>query len=167
VTAAIFGLLGVIVGGVLSGLVTWRIERFRERQQARAAARLAHVEIGNARSGFDAYAFRPGPDTMAQLVSLLADDVWREQAGVLARVLDPPECLAVSAAYQQIKFFRSPGGDSEKKSLLGSASGDTSELAMGAMTYRNNMDAAMTALAQYSGDRERRGLIPRQLARFR
>ena len=116
-TAAIFGLLGVIVGGVLNGVVTWRIERFRKRQEARAAARLANVELGDARSGFDAYAFRPGPETMVRLVSLLADDAWRDHRGVLARVLDPPEWLAVSAAYQQIKFFRSPGDDFEKEAF--------------------------------------------------
>jgi hypothetical protein len=165
VTAAIFGLLGVIVGGVLSGLVTWRIERLRERQEARAAARLAHVELGDARSGFDAYAFRPGPDTMVQLVSLLVDNVWHEQRGVLARVLDPAEWLAVSAAYAQIRWFGSPGDEAEKTELLDGP--EEGPLAMGAMAYRDNMDAAMTVLAQYSGDREREGRMARLRARFR
>jgi hypothetical protein len=167
-TAAIFGLLGVIVGGVLNGVVTWRIERFRERQDAKAAARLAHVELGNARSGFDAYAFRPGPDTMAQLQEFLTDDVWREHRPLLARVLDPPEWLAVSAAYQQVAFFRLPATRdlSEIKSLLDGPEGG--RLAMGAMGYRDNMNAAMSVLAEYSGDRRRRrSLIPRQLAQFR
>ena len=39
-TAAVFGLLGVIVGGFLNGFVTYRLEVRKERAAARAAARL-------------------------------------------------------------------------------------------------------------------------------
>jgi hypothetical protein len=40
VTAAIFGLVGVVVGGVLSGVVNWLLERKRVTSAARAIARL-------------------------------------------------------------------------------------------------------------------------------
>jgi hypothetical protein len=40
VTAAVFGLIGVIVGGVLNGLVSYTLERRNERRAARTAARL-------------------------------------------------------------------------------------------------------------------------------
>jgi hypothetical protein len=40
VSAAVFGLIGVIVGGVLNGFVSYVLERRNERRAARTAARL-------------------------------------------------------------------------------------------------------------------------------
>jgi len=44
-TAAIFGLLGVLVGGILSGFVSWRLERAREAAAARGVKRLLSNEL--------------------------------------------------------------------------------------------------------------------------
>jgi hypothetical protein len=45
VTAAIFGLLGVVVGGVLSGLITWLLQRGQTRSSARTIARLVYDDF--------------------------------------------------------------------------------------------------------------------------
>lgn len=39
-TDAVFGLVGVMLGGVLTGTVTYLLERQRERKRVRAASRL-------------------------------------------------------------------------------------------------------------------------------
>lgn len=44
-TEAIFGLVGVVVGGVLNGGITWLVERRNQRDQVRVAARLVDGEI--------------------------------------------------------------------------------------------------------------------------
>jgi hypothetical protein len=45
---AIFGLLGVVVGGFLTGFVNYLLESRREKQEARVARRLARSELGEA-----------------------------------------------------------------------------------------------------------------------
>lgn len=44
-TAAIFGLLGVIVGGILNGVVSWQVQRVQTRSSARAIARLVYDDF--------------------------------------------------------------------------------------------------------------------------
>lgn len=44
-TAAIFGLLGVVAGAVLSGLIQWRMERAKAAIQSRAAFRLLAADF--------------------------------------------------------------------------------------------------------------------------
>jgi hypothetical protein len=143
-TAAIFGLLGVIVGGVLNGVVTWRIERARERGDARAAARLVIEELGVARGGFIVYAFRRGrelefeqPHSRAfdELVSQLHDDAWREHRAILARALDAPGWFAVSTAYHEIAWMRGPGDNDAKRISLSTPA----EPLRGAATLRDKM----------------------------
>lgn len=151
-TAAIFGLLGVIVGGVLSGLISWRIERSRERREARAAARLVGVELGRARGGFVSYAILRGAKVpyeraFPQLVSVLGDDAWRQHSGVLARTLDPPAWRTVANAFGHITFLLSPGPVDFKKTRLHSIAPRG-----GARGLRDQMDSAIVALATFSGD---------------
>src|SRR6266540_237945 len=49
-TAAIFALLGVVVGGVLNGAVSYTLEARREGKAVRAAARLLHADLSAART---------------------------------------------------------------------------------------------------------------------
>ncbi|MEV0084765.1 hypothetical protein [Saccharopolyspora sp. NPDC050642] len=49
-TAAIFGLVGVIIGGLLTGLVDFMLERRRERNDARAASKLLRSQLNDART---------------------------------------------------------------------------------------------------------------------
>jgi hypothetical protein len=53
VTEAVFGLLGVVVGGVLTGGVNLWLERRREAAEARAARRLLRAEVSDALAGVE------------------------------------------------------------------------------------------------------------------
>ena len=44
-TDAVFGLLGVLVGGAITGWTTYALERRRERAAARVAARLVREDL--------------------------------------------------------------------------------------------------------------------------
>jgi hypothetical protein len=44
-TAAIFGLIGVVVGALVTGIVQWRLERRRETTNRRAAMRLLAADF--------------------------------------------------------------------------------------------------------------------------
>jgi hypothetical protein len=50
VTAAIFGLLGVIVGGVLNGVVNWWLQRSQTKSSARAIAGVVYDEFRHLQS---------------------------------------------------------------------------------------------------------------------
>lgn len=60
-TAAIFGLLGVIVGGVLNGVVNWWLQRTQTKSSARAIAGVVYDEFRHLQS---------------TLVRSLAADAW-------------------------------------------------------------------------------------------
>jgi len=98
VTVAIFGLLGVLVGALVTGLVNWLLERSRQKGDAHAAARLLKTEVAAARK-------------QAELV--LADDggkwpiayrpTWRQSWGTyrrpLAALMPRDDFDRVAAAY--------------------------------------------------------------------
>jgi|SRR5919108_146914 hypothetical protein len=45
---AVFGLIGVVIGGFLTGLVSYLLEARREKKEARVARRLARSDLGEA-----------------------------------------------------------------------------------------------------------------------
>ena len=152
-SAAIFGIIGVIVGGVLNGVITSRIERSRVRRGARAAARLVYLELGECREGFVTYAIRcdagaPHDRAMSELVSQLRDDVWRDRRGDLAIALDSRAWEAVTEAYYEIAFFLRPGQDDAKQMLLRTPG----RPCKGASDFRDKMAKGMVALRCYSRD---------------
>ena len=53
VTAAIFGLLGVVVGGLVTGGVDFMLEQRRERAEQKQAQRLVGDEIESIVAGLD------------------------------------------------------------------------------------------------------------------
>jgi hypothetical protein len=53
VAAAWFGLIGVVVGGVLTGLITFVLDRARERREARRARVIARSENAEATDAVD------------------------------------------------------------------------------------------------------------------
>ena len=99
-TAAIFGLLGVIVGAVVNGAVSYVLGRQRERAEGRAAARLVGFELRDHastlravldRRSWEALGPRP-PDTSE----------WDAHRAVLARVFDDDEWSTIAQAYSSI-----------------------------------------------------------------
>jgi hypothetical protein len=53
VTEALFGLIGVVVGGVLTGAVAYVLERRRETREARIARRVMRAQFGQALKAVD------------------------------------------------------------------------------------------------------------------
>jgi hypothetical protein len=97
VTAALFGLVGVIVGGVLNGGVAYVLERRQERANGIVAARLVSHELGMLSGHFEhlhklnlAAGLLPVPVTTRE---------WEVHRTVLARVLSPADWEIVHAGY--------------------------------------------------------------------
>jgi hypothetical protein len=98
--AAIFGLLGVIVGGLINGVVSWLAQRRKDEATALSAKRLVANELGtwfvlareaNARS----------PEQLPQLRKA-APTTWQSNRSVLARSLSDADWDVVAIAYAHI-----------------------------------------------------------------
>ena len=96
-TAAIFGLLGVIVGALTTGYVQYRLQRRAEARAARTASRLMRVETSEL-LGFvirslseERWAGNPSEE--------LATHAWKEHRDVFAAAADRHRWDAVSLAF--------------------------------------------------------------------
>jgi hypothetical protein len=76
VTAAIFGLLGVIVGGVLNGVVNWWLQRGQASSSARAIARIVYDDFLHMQS---------------TLVRALASEHWWDNFHLLKEQVRPDD----------------------------------------------------------------------------
>lgn len=100
VTAAIFGLLGVIVGGVLNGLVSAWLAARALRSDRQVSIRLVQSEL----------AFFLGAATRAASVPLedlptlhrATTELWQNNRSVLAKSLDDTQWVLVARAYAYI-----------------------------------------------------------------
>src|SRR5690348_16378355 len=82
-TAAIFGLLGVVVGGVLNSVLTYWLELARGNKQVRMAARVAGSEMARESMRIDrAYGTREWSSLAERPLSL--GDEWPALRSVLA-----------------------------------------------------------------------------------
>lgn len=108
-TAAIFGLLGVIVGGVLTGIVEWVLRARDERGQMKAAARLLRSELFDAQGVFELIA-EYGQGERAESDAgepghnqhdgpRVSREQWLEHQGLMARMLDEHEWAILEEAY--------------------------------------------------------------------
>jgi hypothetical protein len=96
-TAAIFGLLGVIVGGVLNALMAAWLEARRARAEVRSACRLLHTEFLRAKvvlSDLSTGAVRDEELRPADWGHKPAD--WGQFRGILATTLRPDEWSPVA-----------------------------------------------------------------------
>jgi len=167
-TAAIFGLLGVIVGGVLNGLVSWRIERSRALREARAVARLTYVELGDARAGLNSYVanVRHGmtlAKAEAELTDTLRDDAWNEHGRILALVLEPSAWEPLVHAYNTITGLKRRGEHRREPVLLARTQAESVSFAA---FFRVGIVQAMIELARYTGDAVPEWLIRETDERF-
>jgi hypothetical protein len=99
-TAAIFGLLGVIVGAVINGVVTAALQRRTDRADQRSAARLVRSELVGYRSLALEAAQRP-PDHLPQLQNA-TPVLWQSNRTVLARALSDQHWALVARAYAHV-----------------------------------------------------------------
>ncbi|MDQ6804764.1 MAG: hypothetical protein M3065_07305 [Actinomycetota bacterium] len=98
-TAAVFGLLGVIVGGVLNGLIQAALARRRDHADGVVAARLVLHELELLRGDFELWLQgdrAPRVPTPSR--------AWQAHRAALARVLAEPEWDMVSAAYTWVEL---------------------------------------------------------------
>src|ERR1017187_1506016 len=99
-TAAIFGLVGVIVGGVINGAVTAVLQRRTEGSDRRSAARLVRSELVRFRS-LALVAARHSPEHLPQLHQT-TPVIWESYRAVLARVLTDEDWVLVARAYAHV-----------------------------------------------------------------
>lgn len=118
-TAAIFGLFGVIVGGVLNTAAGLWQERRRERREARPTARLVMTELSEIQAVLTADARRHPEYRMG---SMPPPTAWPDGRATLAAVLDGETWTAVSGAYMMAEYiFEREEGALPTRALYGRA----------------------------------------------
>ena len=101
-TAAIFGLLGVIVGGVLNaGAALWQ-ERRRERREARPTARLVMTELTEIQAVLIADVHREPEYRMGRV---RPPTEWPRGRERLASVVDGETWTALNSAYMMAEYI--------------------------------------------------------------
>ena len=97
----VFGLAGVIVGGVLNGVVAAGVERVRDARQTMVTARLVQSDIvfleANIRAEIDGGEWR----RLTKDAPPLAFEAWAQGRQMLASGLDYEEWAAVEVAARQ------------------------------------------------------------------
>jgi hypothetical protein len=99
-TAAIFGLLGVVVGGLLNGVVNERLQRRVDRSTQRSAALLVRTELVRFSSLALAARHRE-PDELPQLQNV-TPVLWQSQRATLARELGDADWTVIARAYAHV-----------------------------------------------------------------
>ncbi len=104
-TGAIFGLIGVIVGGLLTAAIQAVQQARSDRATARAASRLLSAELSEQHVFLDALV---NQDAARPLDSELpAVSAWPEYRAVMARLLEDESWQAVAGAYVGLSIFHS------------------------------------------------------------
>jgi hypothetical protein len=114
---AIFGLIGVLVGGLLTGASQWWQTHQARQLKKRAAARLVLEELadtyavvraalGNSDETTAASALREDLDS-----GLLTDSAWKEHRPLLAEELPDDDWRVLADAYFEIRELRTAEAD--------------------------------------------------------
>src|SRR3954454_18419474 len=103
--SAIFGLVGVVVGGLLTGALSLWQQRRSDRAEARAASRLLSAELSEQHLFLDALV-RRGPEATGPN-HLPAVAAWPEHRAGMARLLDDETWQAVAGAYVELGLLHS------------------------------------------------------------
>jgi hypothetical protein len=96
VTAAIFGLIGVIIGALITGGVSYALQVRLERRELRAVARLMLQELGGSA---DLIRFALDRDDRQLLDDEPIEDEWKRHHLLLARHLPDDDWDAVALGY--------------------------------------------------------------------
>jgi len=102
VTQAIFGLVGVVIGGLITGFVQGVQEWRRDRADLRAAARLLLRELQLAIVGLRIA--RPKMETGVVTAIPANLTVWAEKQGLLARALSDADWRRVALAFDRLSI---------------------------------------------------------------
>jgi hypothetical protein len=110
VSEAIFGLVGVVVGGLLTGGMTWLMARRAEHASLQTAARLARSEL---------YESMRIIQEWLKLNHVFTEwweepTAWQEQRGVLAAHLPANGWRVVDDAFSRLRFVTVSVGDMTK-----------------------------------------------------
>ena len=99
-TSAIFSLVGVVIGGLLTAAIQAVQQGRSDRATARAASRLLSAELSEQHVFLDALVDRDATE-------LPAVSAWPEYRSVMARLLDDETWQAVAGAYVELSIFHS------------------------------------------------------------
>jgi hypothetical protein len=106
VTAAIFGLVGVLVGALLTAAREYLMARRQERASARANARLLSVDLQRASDAVE-YCLLPGRAPRAgPWADELTADAWTERLTLLARTTRDDDWEPVARAFVEVDKIR-------------------------------------------------------------
>jgi hypothetical protein len=101
-TEAIFGIVGVLVGGLLTGAVSYWQEREREIRSARAGARLVRHELAK---NYQYMTFAQGRGSLAIIVDTpLSTERFDQQQSMIAARIPVAGWEALSKAYRGVDF---------------------------------------------------------------
>jgi hypothetical protein len=111
-TAGIFGLAGVLIGG----LITWGIEWWREHQrlsgQVRMAARLMSDELRRASALLSLLEDSPGDEQIPRVLAPFEGlPAWTQYGPVIAREASHEAWAAVHLAYRSVELALIRGPD--------------------------------------------------------
>jgi hypothetical protein len=101
---AIIGLVGVVIGGVLTGGVEFVLERRREGRRGRAAARLIHAELSDIAAYVEASLFRRA--WLADPAEALQGEAWKDRKSALAEAPGFDGWYPISGAWGWINQLR-------------------------------------------------------------
>src|SRR6478735_7267443 len=110
-TEAIFGLVGVVIGALVTGTIEWIQTRRTSAIAIRAARRLVAEELLICVSCLDVAAGAGAPDVVAASMrdstarGLIRADAWAAHKSILAEGLDDDAWVAVSNAYLEVTFL--------------------------------------------------------------
>jgi hypothetical protein len=99
-TEAIFGLVGVVVGGLLTGLTQAWQQRRAARAEMRAGARLISAELSVLEVKLGRYG--DGESGRPELPAVVD---WPEHRAVIARELDRDDWVMVARAYAMLELW--------------------------------------------------------------
>jgi hypothetical protein len=103
VTGAIFGLVGVIVGGLLTGALQAFQEWRSQTTLSRAAARLLSAELSVQQEILEQRAADESAEPVSGEMPAISD--WPEHRAVMAKTLDDEAWRAVAAAYARLVMW--------------------------------------------------------------
>jgi hypothetical protein len=113
---AIFGLIGVVIGGLISDGATYLMARRGERRRAQAAVRLVEAEVRNAATVAESvlpvilddtpYPPRLLEQAWESLSALPTPSAWQAYKGDLAELLDARNWYAIADSYEALDALR-------------------------------------------------------------